>query len=301
MDYIYKDYDCPICGSKNKKNIYNASLKKNELPVIGYDYKNLNQKKTFAYVQCQNCKHVFASPRIIDIYKYYVDKEDKDYVSNSDFRKKTYSKVVEILKKIKTSGEILEIGSGMGDFIYSATNKGYNCTGLEIDKYASNISINLGHKIYQCNLKEFLQYNKGKQYDIIVMMGVIEHLEYPSEELDLLNKILKDGGIIVLWTGDYDSIYSKLLKKRWWYVIGQHIQLFSRNSLKYLFNKYSYELIYNRNLPYEFHYKYLDFHLKRFFIYRNFIRFFIYPFLKMVKTINISISSEILMIFKKKI
>ena len=251
-------------------------------------------------MQCSNCKHVFASPRVVDIYKYYIDKEDEHYVNNSDFRRITYSKVLEIIKKIKNNGDILELGSGMGDFIYSATKQGYNCTGIEIDKFASNISKNFGHNIYQCDLKDFIKINENKKYDIIVMMGVIEHLEYPSKDLELLNKLLKNGGFIVLWTGDYESIYSRLLKKKWWYVIGQHIQLFSRRSLKYLFNKHSYELVYNQNFPYIFHYKYLDFHLKRFFVYRNFLRMFILPFLKFLKVIKLSISSEILMVFKKK-
>jgi len=299
MQLSYKNYDCPICNFKKNKIIYSASLEENELPIIGYDYDNLNQKKTFSYVKCQNCNHVFASPRIEDMYKYYIDKEDIKYVSNSEFRRKTYLNLCKTLKKFKKGGDILEIGSGMGDFIHAASNEKYKCTGIEISKFAFKISKELGHNVYNMDLDEFIKLNKDKKFDFIVLMGVIEHLEYPNDELKKIYNLLKDNGLVVLWTGDYDSIYSKILRKKWWYVIGQHIQLFSRKSLIYLFNNNSFKLEYNKNLSYTFDYNYLDLHLKRFLLYKVFLRFVFFPIFKMLKEIKISLSSEILMIFRK--
>lgn len=292
------DFPCPICGGKKTKLIYHSSLAENELPIIGYDYKNLNQKKTFSYCKCHDCDHIYASPRINDLYKFYIDKEDEEYTKNSNFRRKTYSKAIEILKSKKESGDILEIGSGMGDFIYAAQNFGYKCTGLEISKFSSSLSIKLGHKIFNCNLDDLKKYIGDKKFDIIVMMGVIEHLEYPDKVIKDIKKFLRDDGLVMLWTGDFNSIYSKILRKNWWYVIGQHIQLFTRNSLRVIFNNNNFDCVYNGNLPYIFHHTYLDFHLKRFFLYRKLLRFIIYPFFVLMKEIKLSLSSEILMIFK---
>ena len=157
MQLIYKSYNCPICNFEKNKIIYPASLEKNELPIIGYDYDNLNQKKTFSYVKCQKCNHVYASPRIEDMFKYYIDKEDKKYVSNSEFRRKTFLGVCKLLKKFKNDGDILEIGSGMGDFIHAASNANYNCTGIEISKFAFKISKELGHNVYNMDLDEFIK------------------------------------------------------------------------------------------------------------------------------------------------
>jgi 2-polyprenyl-3-methyl-5-hydroxy-6-metoxy-1,4-benzoquinol methylase len=298
MKIKYKKYNCPVCHYKKNKQVYSASLQKNELPVIGYDYDNLDQKKIFNYVKCLKCNHVYASPRIQDIYKYYIDKEDKKYESNSEFRRKTYSNVIQIIKKYKKNGEILEVGSGMGDFIHAALNSNYNCTAIEISKPAFKISKALGHNVYNVNLDDFMKFNK-KKFDIIIMMGVIEHLEYPDEEIKKIYNLLNENGLVVLWTGDYDSIYSKILKKNWWYVIGQHIQLFSRKSLINLFNRNSFKLEYNKNLPYVFKYDYLHSHLKRFLIYKFFLGALFFPILKMLKEVKISLSSEILMIYKK--
>ena len=101
-----------------------------------------------------------------------------------------------------------------------------------------NLANNSNKKIFNCELKNLSKKIGNKKFDIIVMMGVIEHLEFPLKEINIIKKYLHKGGLVVLWTGDYDSIYSKILRKKWWYVIGQHIQLFSRKSLKFLFEKF---------------------------------------------------------------
>jgi SAM-dependent methyltransferase len=297
--YNYQSYSCPICNLTNLEKIFDSTLKEDELPVIGYDYNNLDQKKTFAYYKCIDCSHVYATPRIKNMYQFYIDKQDEQYVKNSDFRRHTYSEVVKILKKFTNKNNILEYGSGMGDFIYVAEKSNFKCVGIEISKFSSQISKNLNHEVYQCDLDQLKNFIGQKKFDVIVMMGVIEHLEYPDRDLKSMDQYLNKGGLIVLWTGDFNSIYSKILKKNWWYVIGQHIQLFTRKSLKKLFQNNSYELVYNGNLPYVFYYKHLDLHLKRFFLYRNFLRFIVYFLIKKIKMIKLSLSSEILMVFKK--
>ena len=45
--YNYQSYPCPICNLVNLKKIFDSTLKEDELPVIGYDYNNLDQKKNF--------------------------------------------------------------------------------------------------------------------------------------------------------------------------------------------------------------------------------------------------------------
>ena len=51
-------------------------------------------KINFAYVECINYHHVYASPRVINMYKYYIDKVDHNYIKNSSFRRLIYSKVL---------------------------------------------------------------------------------------------------------------------------------------------------------------------------------------------------------------
>ena len=73
----YIDLNCPVCSSKDIIKLYNPTLQKNEIPVIGYDYSDhKKQNKTFGYSKCNICTHIFANPRIKDLYKYYVDKID---------------------------------------------------------------------------------------------------------------------------------------------------------------------------------------------------------------------------------
>ncbi len=302
-EFEYIDINCPVCLSENFFQLYKPTLKKNEVPVIGYDFENEDQKKTFGYSKCNNCTHIFSNPVIKDLHKFYVDKADESYIENSKFRILSYEHVVNTIYKFKPSGNLLDFGSGMGDFLVAAIKKGYKCVGLELSNFSSKISISKGHYVIKKNLYEAEEDLKrataNENFDIIVMMGVIEHLERPDQDLKKISNYLNPGGLVVLWTGDSSSIFSKLLGKRWWYYIGQHIQMFSRKSLTYLFKKNNFKLIYNGNLPYVFDYNYLDTHLKRYWLYKNLFRFFIYPFLKLKKKITLRLSSEILMIFEK--
>ena len=303
-DIEYEDINCPICNSVNLEKKFEATLGKNEVPLIGYDYSDNKQNKTFAYSYCLDCTHLFATPRIKNLHKYYIDKIDDHYLVNSQYRQFSYQNVLNIIEKFKTNGNLLDFGSGMGDFLEQAIKKKYKCAGIELSKFSSEISIKKGHKIFSTNLhlldKEIKEYFKSEKIDIVIMMGVIEHLENPSKDLNKIKSLLSNDGLVVLWTGDSGCMYSKLLGRKWWYVIGQHIQLFSRKSLIKLFKNHNFEIIYNKNFPYVFDYKYFDFHLKRYWIYKYFLRFFIYPFLLIKNRFTLYLSSEILMIYRKK-
>ena len=88
------------------------------------------------------------------------------------------------------------------------------------------------------------------KYDAIVLCEIIEHFQDPRLEMKSLQKLLKPGGLLVVWTGDVDSISSKLLGKNWWYWQGQHIQYFSEKSLNHLAFNYGVRHIQSKIYPF---------------------------------------------------
>jgi SAM-dependent methyltransferase len=71
----------------------------------------------------------------------------------------------------------------------------------------------------------------GARFDVISLIGVIEHFPEPLVELENIAKLLRPGGLVVIWTGDSSSILARALGRRWWYWQGQHIQYFTHKSL----------------------------------------------------------------------
>ena len=60
---------------------------------------------------------------------------------------------------------------------------------------------------------------RPKTYDIVTMLDVFEHLSDPGADLETVHTILKDDGIVLIATGDTDSVFAKILGRRWTFII----------------------------------------------------------------------------------
>jgi 2-polyprenyl-3-methyl-5-hydroxy-6-metoxy-1,4-benzoquinol methylase len=76
-----------------------------------------------------------------------------------------------------------------------------------------------------------LEKKKPEHYDVVSLLGVIEHFADPLKELKHIRGLMKPDGVVVIWTGDVNSITSRVLGRKWWYWQGQHIQYFTHESL----------------------------------------------------------------------
>ena len=140
--------------------------------------------------------------------------------------------------------------------------KYYDVEGLELSQWASDIAEQSGLTIHRKKLEDIV--NVGPKFDVITMWGVIEHLEYPAQEIVHIRKLLKTGGLVCFWTGDSGSVPAKLFGTNWWYIMGQHIQFFSRKSADYLMNDHGFERVFVRTYPYVISLDYLGTSLSRY-------------------------------------
>ena len=257
MEFI--EVDCPVCSNGSYKVIYPDSLGKNP-PLFGYKWVP-GIRKSYRTVRCISCGHVYCSPRLKNMYNYYQDVVDHDYLKNENLRKETSRKVLKTLQRFAPSGKLLDIGCSTGVFI-SIANNYYDVEGLELSEWASKIAINRSLTIHKNTIKDMVE--SKRLFDIATMWGVIEHLEYPLEEMKNVNRILNMGGLVCIWTGNVDSLYSKIMGQRWWYVLGQHIQLFSRRSMDRLMQNTGFKKEYLGIYPYVISLKYLGISLSRY-------------------------------------
>nr|WP_277935124.1 class I SAM-dependent methyltransferase [Parablautia muri] len=124
----------------------------------------------------------------------------KDFELHSRYFKKNYLKY---MPKDK-SKRILDLGCGMGQFLYFCHKYGYkDCTGVDVSK--ENIEFikrkNENAQVYNLSIIDFLD-DKEDYYDVIVLNDVIEHLtkEEAFDVLDAVIQAMRKDGVFLLKT-----------------------------------------------------------------------------------------------------
>lgn len=240
----FVEVPCPVCGSARYSIVFPDTLN-GKPPVFGYKWTPA-VGKSYRFVRCSECGHVYASPRLQDMYKYYVDNVDDSYIATAPLRIATSRRVLEKITELKPGGRLIDIGCATGDFL-TVAREYYDTEGLELSSWAGGEAEGKGLKVRSQLIADMPE--RGV-FDVVTLWGVIEHLEYPLDEMKRLNRVVKPGGLICFWTGDVDNFLARLFRAKWWYVMGQHTQMFSRRSLQRLMKEAGFELVYRGNYPY---------------------------------------------------
>jgi len=157
----------------------------------------------------------------------YGEVVDETYLSSKMQRMKTAKHLLDKIRlRHSTAQTLLDVGCNTGFFLDEAS-KYFLCEGLELSNWASEIA-RRQHTVHSVPL---INFKPSRQFDIVVLLGVIEHFEDPVSELKRIANITSPDGLLVVFTGTRDSWLPKLLKKKWWWYQGMHLQYFTKSSL----------------------------------------------------------------------
>ena len=187
--------NCPICGD----NKFNNWMKKNG---------NLIR-------QCKTCTHGYTSRRPKKFSEAYEDKKSEGryltiYDKMRKYRIKRFAKErVNLLKKFKKKGMLLDFGCGTGWFLEHA-QKYYKVAGYEPTKNLAKFTSSLLKIQVESSVKKF----KNNSFDIITAFDVIEHVIEPQKTFREFFRLLKKNGILLIYTPNADSIGFHYMKER---------------------------------------------------------------------------------------
>jgi len=146
--------------------------------------------------------------------------------------------IVDQIKKYKKTGLVLDVGCSSGILLELLKKEGFDIYGIEPNKKAFLISQKkFGGKIFNGYLSEYIK-KKPRGFDVIIYNHVLEHIDKVVEEINLIKKVLKPGGLLVIGVPNINNIIFFLRQKYWEYLVAlEHIWHFSKKYLVNFLNK----------------------------------------------------------------
>jgi len=226
--------------------------------------------RDFAYLDCAACGYLFVTPFAgYEIYNddYYLGRGPDpfvDYASEyADYRATDRVLEFDDLAHLATthfsapaplglrpsSGESLawlDFGCGAGGLLKylrelqslpaAAGPRPLQITGHDVGSYADLLRTRDGFRIL--NIAE-LQALPDAQFDVISLVEVIEHIEYPSPVIALVSRLLRPGGLLLLTSGNNDCPVARRDGLAYRYYLPEiHVGIFNPRSLALLYTRH---------------------------------------------------------------
>jgi 2-polyprenyl-3-methyl-5-hydroxy-6-metoxy-1,4-benzoquinol methylase len=215
---------CNLCGSKCTSLLF-----------VAQDYIS---REYFNVVKCDVCDLVYTNPRpsseeIDEFYaQHYYGRQNLRFKALVEvpirlFRRQRSRKILRLMD----SGRILDIGCGRGRMLDEFKRRGWETFGTELSEQAAGAA----REEFGLNVRSIPLEDWGfedKFFDAITLWHVLEHLPDPRATLREVNRILKDDGLLVVSTPNFDSFQAKISKEKWFHLdVPRHYYHFSTGTL----------------------------------------------------------------------
>lgn len=206
------------------------------------------------------CLETFPQPPLNTLSDYY---KSEDYISHTDSKRNLFEKVYHVVRRFSLNRKLnlingfslnekklLDIGCGTGDFLEVAKRNSWTVCGIEPNVQARRIANKkTGDAIFDTDeLSELAP----SSFDVITLWHVLEHLPNLEEYIQLLKKLLKTNGILVVAVPNYKSYDADYYKEYWAaYDVPRHLWHFNKKSISKLFSEVSMEVVKTKGLYFD--------------------------------------------------
>jgi len=177
---------CPLCNSEKL-----SGLK-------GYKEHHL--------ARCRSCSFVFSNmwPTEEELKALYGEYSYGNDYFISPITTSRYKDLLRGFEKYRRTGRLLDVGCGNGQLLSIAREMGWECNGIEVSSAAIKLCREQGLQVFEGTLSEVS--DKLPKFDVVVSVEVLEHLNTPAEELRLMHKLLRPGGLLYLTTPNFNGL-----------------------------------------------------------------------------------------------
>lgn len=176
-------------------------------------------------------------------------------VANLEIEVRAYKRgLAELSALLPVPKRLLDVGCGNGQFIAEASRHGWSCDGVELSHtLAEEACHRTAAAIFELPVEDLDI--PDNSYDAITMWDLLEHLAVPRRFMRRAWRALKPGGVLLIYTPDYDrSLLSLLARASYLLTMGRvqvpmqlvfgraHLIYHSRASIQRLCHETGYDL-----------------------------------------------------------
>ena len=224
------DVRCPLCGATGtfvwKASSITGDLVPEDLAITDSRYGT-----TLPLLQCRSCGFRFADPRTVpDLIELYGALDDPAYTDTAGVRRVQQRTLIEGLRRHRPDARtLLDVGAANGLLVDEASRAGMHAVGVEPSEALAAEARARGVEVHTGVLPH--PDLADRQFDVVTLIDVIEHVPDPVGLLRLARARLAPGGCILVVTPDIASLAARALGRRWWHLRLAHVVYFTRGTL----------------------------------------------------------------------
>lgn len=194
------DFPCPVCGGKQYDALYP-------------EYKGRCITSQLFFCEdieldnrcCNTCGFIFNAKGIRgkeeDLYNPDVWKPKPQVLSFSGSVKSTHQRALETFQSLATipeQGELLDFGAGTGAFLrcFANTYPRWRLSAIEPGDGFTQLGSNI--ELSEAFSDPYYKTDISKQFDMIVVMSVLEHISDPVGAIRWMHDRIKPGGLLLM-------------------------------------------------------------------------------------------------------
>jgi SAM-dependent methyltransferase len=232
-----RERSCPLCGSTDKSRVlYPANFDESSLNDFAFASRKLPELMHLTLLECPGCRLVYASPALTEEFLAGAYSQAAyDSSQEADYAAATYAgELPRIVRRLGQPGAALEIGAGNGAFLAHLRKAGFSSiTGVEPSSAAAAKAppdifplIRLG----MFRAEDF----EPSSLSLLTCFQTLEHVENPRQLSEAAFRLLRPGGAVYFVAHDRQSLVNKMMGTKSPIFDIEHLQLFSRESMRYM-------------------------------------------------------------------
>jgi SAM-dependent methyltransferase len=237
--------NCPICNaSAEQASIFmRENIDPSKISSFSFASRKAPEWMCHQLLLCQQCSLVYSPnpPSADNLARAYHEAAYDSSEEASDAAKSYMKAIAPAIKQLTSKKSALEIGTGTGIFLEFLSRDGFEeVIGIEPSIVAIQVAPIgrqgwIRHGIFR--EEDFAP----ESFDIICCFMTYEHVQDPMALTESAFRLLKKGGALVGVTHDYQSWLNRFLGKRSPIIDIEHMQLFSKQSAKVMFQRAGFE------------------------------------------------------------